>query len=96
MYTPPLWFPGVNILVRFKSHGLFSGNGCILYLLALAVSTVAVTLCLCSMWMSFQGEKSKHIDTRVTANYPSAWLDRLRIARERGGVVVGAGKKKGS
>lgn len=72
MYTSPLWFTGVNILVRFKSHVLFSGNGCILYLLALAVSTVAVTLCLCSMWMSFQGEKSKHIDTRVTANYPSA------------------------
>lgn len=70
MYTPPpLSFTGVNILVRFKPHGLFPGNGCILELLALAVYIVDMLLCLCCsrkwMWMSCpEREMSKLTDNR--------------------------------
>lgn len=67
MYTPPLSFTGVKILVRCKTHGLFPRNGCILELLALAAYTVVMTLCLCCsrkwMWMSFLGWKRVNLMT---------------------------------
>lgn len=95
MYTPPLWFTGVNILVRFKSHGLFPGNGYILDLLALGVYIMVVVLCLCPMWMSYLKEKRANLPTHTREFRPTIHLpSRSAEDRKRGGnVVVGVGKK---
>lgn len=69
MYTPPLWYTGVNILVRLKSHGLFPSNGCILELLILVVGyhgqdDVLVLFSEVDVDVISRGEKSKLTHTR--------------------------------